>query len=304
MSYDRDWLNILKEFTDPLTGTASLITNLIPGGTGFPDSGDDDFLLYWFMDRAVGIGRSVALLVEHGFYREAGVAARTAVEGQFYLAGYKRDKSLAHKWRYFYIYEGYHEIYADAYRSELIKEHKKQKEQNISDRATMTANAEVAAKAAADKLLDYYRETMGEKVVNEAQALFQPFEQPRQSWYGGRLKRLIDKLREDPGNIPEELPPELEELLRGVVGIDPVEDLLLKYHRLSLVAHWNPSGLINWEGDSNSANLALTATFEYLHTLSTFVNNECKLSFGDALNDIKGRYNQKGDNVLQQRRTK
>jgi hypothetical protein len=49
MNYDIDWLNFLKEFTDPQTGTASLITNVIPGGTGFPDSGDDDFFLYWFL---------------------------------------------------------------------------------------------------------------------------------------------------------------------------------------------------------------------------------------------------------------
>ena len=96
MNHDSVWLKTLKEFTDPLEGTASLIMTSIPG-MGLWDSGDDDFFLYWFMDRAVNIGGSVALLVEHGFYHEAGVAARTAVEAQLYLAEYKRNKSLAHK---------------------------------------------------------------------------------------------------------------------------------------------------------------------------------------------------------------
>ena len=52
MTYDVDWLNSLKEFTDPLEGAASLIMTSIPG-MGLWDSGDDDFFLYWFMDRAV-----------------------------------------------------------------------------------------------------------------------------------------------------------------------------------------------------------------------------------------------------------
>ena len=107
MSYDNDWLNLLNEFTDPLTGTASLIKTSIPG-MGLVNSRDEDFFLYWLMDRAVNIGKSVALLVEHGLDHEAGVAARTAVEAQIYLAEYKRDKSLARKWRYFSIYEDYH----------------------------------------------------------------------------------------------------------------------------------------------------------------------------------------------------
>jgi hypothetical protein len=292
MTYDIDWLNSLKEFTDPLEGAASLIMTSIPG-MGLPESGDDDFFLYWFMDRAVDIGRSVALLVERGFYHEAGVAARTAVEAQFYLAEYKRDKSLAHKWRYFYIYEGYHETYSITYRYELLKEHKIQKEQNINDETTARAKAEVAANAAADKRLRDYRNTVGEAAVNEAQALFQPFERPRKkSWYGGRLKELTDKLREDPSNISEELPPELEELLGDAFG-DPVGDLWLAYHQFSLVAHWNPFGVVEWQGSSVYANAALTATLGYLHAIAVYVNDHYKLAYDDALRDLEERYKEK-----------
>jgi hypothetical protein len=288
MSYDSDWLNLLKELTE----TASLITTSI-SISSLANSGDDDFFLYWFMERTLKIGRSVALLVEQGFYQEAAVAARTAAEAQFYLAEYRRNRSLAHKWRYFYIYEEYHEKYRDICRSELIREHKIQKEQNISDKATARANAEVVAKAAADKLLDHYRKTIGEDAVNEAQALFKPFESsPGQSWLGKKLKKLVKSLREDPNNVPEELSPELEDLLGDVFGDDPVGDLWLAYHRFSLVAHWNPSGVI-WEGISDYANGALTATFEYLHRISTFVNDRHKLGYDNALNDIKERYNQK-----------
>ena len=232
------------------------------------------------------------MLAEHGFYHEAGVAARTAVEAQFYLAEYKRDKSLAHKWRYFYIYEGYHEMCRATYMYELIKEHKIQKEQNIDDETTARANAEVAAKAAADKHLDDYRKTIGEKAVNEAQALFKPFENPGQSWYGGRLKKLTDKLRKDPSNISEELPPELEELLGDAFG-DPMGDLWLAYHRFSLVAHWNPFGVEEWEGSSVYANATLTATLGYLHAISTYVNDQYKLAYDDALRDLEERYKEK-----------
>lgn len=291
MSYDSDWLNTLKEFTDPLNGAASLITTSIPG-MGLGDSGDDDFFLYWFMDRAVDIGRSVALLVEHGFYHEAGVAARTAVEAHFYLAEYKRNKSLAHKWRYFQIYEGYHEIYKATYMYELIKEHKTQKEQNIDDDANARANAEVTAKAAADKRLDDYRKTVGEGAVNEAQALFQPFETQGQSWFGGKLAKLVKSLSEDPNNIPEELPAELEELLADAFG-DPVGDLWFAYHQFSLVAHWNPLGVIGWEGSSGYANATLTITLGFLHTISTYVNDQYKLAYDDALRDIEERYKEK-----------
>ena len=42
----------------------------------------EDFFRYYFVDRMVNIGKSVALLTKRGFYHEAGIAARTAVEGQ------------------------------------------------------------------------------------------------------------------------------------------------------------------------------------------------------------------------------
>ncbi len=292
MSYDNDWLNLLNEFTDPLTGTASLIKTSIPG-MGLVNSRDEDFFLYWFMDRAVNIGKSVALLVEHGLDHEAGVAARTAVEAQIYLAEYKRDKSLARKWRYFSIYEDYHEIYRDAERAEFIKQHEIQRAQNIDDKATAKANAKIAAKAAAEKRLVHWRKLVGEKTVKEVQALFQPFERPGQSWYGGRLKELIDKLREDPGNIPGKLPPELEESLRWIVGFDPVADLFFKYHRFSLVVHWNPSVVVGLEGRSDFANAALATAFEYLYAISTYVNDQRNFGYDNALDDIKDRYNQK-----------
>jgi hypothetical protein len=291
MSYDRDWLDSLKEFTDPLEGTASLIMTSIPG-MGLGNSGDDDLFLYWFLNRGVNIGRSVALLVEHGFYHEAAVAARTAVEAQFYLAEYKRNKSLSHKWRYFYIYEGYHEMYKVTYRIEFIKKHKIQKEQNIDDDATARAYAKVAAKAAADRHLDDYRNTLGKEAVNEAQALFEPFERPRQSWYGVKFKELFESLRDDPSNISEELPPELEELLGDAFG-DPMGDLWLAYHRFSLVAHWNPFGVVEWEGSSVYVNATLTATLGYLHAISTYINDQYKLDYDDALRDLEERYKEK-----------
>jgi len=55
MSYDSDWLNLLKELAE----TASLITISIPISS-LVNSGDDDFFLYWFMDRTLKIERSCA----------------------------------------------------------------------------------------------------------------------------------------------------------------------------------------------------------------------------------------------------
>jgi hypothetical protein len=127
----------------------------------------------------------------------------------------------------------------------------------------------------------------------------QPCERPGQSWYGGRLKELIDKLREDPGNIPEKLPPELEESLRRIVGFDPVADLFFKYHRFSLAAHWNPSVVVGLEGRSDFANAALATAIECLYTISTYVNDQCNLGYDDALDDTKDHYNEKAAKVAQ-----
>ena len=298
MTYDSDWFDFLSEMTDSLTGTASLIKTAIPG-SGLNDSRDDDFFIYWFTDRAINIGKSVALLVKNGLDPEAGVAARTAIEGQFYLAEFKRDSSLATKWRYFTIYEDYHETYRDAERAELIKQHQLQKAQNINDEATAQATAKAAAKIAAETRLDYYRKLVSEETLNQVKALFHPFERPGQNWYGSKLTALKEKLRADPSNIPEKLPPELEDSLRWIVGIDPVADLFLQYHRFSLVAHWNPSFIVGLEGRSGFANATLVTAFECVWTISKFANDRYNLHYDDALEDVKDRYNRKSAEVVE-----
>ncbi len=297
-NYDSEWLSLLKELSEPLTGVASLVTTSIPG-LDLTSSDDKAFFLYYFIDRTLHIAQSVVLLVENGQYHEAGVAARTALEGQFYLAEYKRDPSLATKWRRFAIYEGYYEIYRQCYRNELIRQHKNQKEQDIEDEATAITNAEAAAKAAADKHLDYDREMVGEEVINESLEQF-PIENYRLNWYGGRLSQLIESLRNEASNKPEELPKELEELLGQVHGEDPLGDQFnLIYHRLSLVAHWSPWGVIDWENNSSYVDAAITATLQCLQATATLVNDEYNLHYGDALRDMVRRYNEKGIDAMQ-----
>jgi hypothetical protein len=300
-NYDSEWLGLLKDFAAPLAGVASLITTSIPG-SGLTSSDDKAFFLYYFMERTLQIAQSVALLVENEQYHEAGVAARTALEGQFYLAEYKRDRSLATKRRRFAVYEGYHEIYRQNYRNELIKQHKNQKEQNIEDEATAIASAEAAAKAAADKQLDYDRKMVGEQVIKESLAQF-PIENYRLSWYGRKLSQLIESLRNEASNKPEELPKELEELLGQLHGEDPLGDQFnLIYHRFSLVAHWSPWGVLDWENNSSYVDAAITATLHCLQATATLVNDEYNLPYSDALRDMMKRYNQKGIDVMQRRK--
>jgi len=159
------------------------------------------------------------------------------------LAAYKIDDSLASEWRRFAALEDYQELYRDVYRNALISEHKSQKQRNIDDEDTARANAEVAAKAAAERWLNLQPPELIQIVQAEQPGL----ETRRLSWYGkGRLAELIEELRGDASNKPQQLPDELEELLGQIVGEDPLGDrFYLVYHRLSLVAHWNPSGLID-----------------------------------------------------------
>ena len=127
----------------------------------------------------------------------------------------------------------------------------------------------------------------------------------RLSWYGkGRLSELIEELRGDASNKPQQLPDELEELLGQIVGDDPLGDrFYLVYHRLSLVAHWNPSALIDWELSDTYANAALVSTFECVHTTAELVNDQCNLQWSDDLRRIRERYDQKAILDQQQRAT-
>jgi hypothetical protein len=287
--YDEEWLRLLKELCDPVTGAASSVKTSIPG-SGLANSEDKDLFLYYFLDRAINIGRVVASLVENGFYHDAGVAARTAVEGTFYLAAYKGDESLASEWRKYAALEDYQELYRDAYRNALISEHKSQKQRNIDEDAAR-ANAEVAAKAAVGEWLNKQSPALIQIVQAEQPGL----ETRRLNWYGkARLADLITDLREDASNKPQQLPDELEELLGEIVGEDPLGDrFYLVYHRFSLVSHWNPSGLIDWELNDTYANAALVSTLECVHSTAELVNDQCNLQWNDDLRRIRERYNQK-----------
>lgn len=300
-NYDSEWLSLLKELSEPLTGVASLVTISIPG-SGLTSSDDKAFFLYYFMDRTLHIAQSVVLLVENGQFHEAAVAARTALEGRVYLTEYKRDPSLATKWRRFAIYEGYNEIYRLNYRDELIKQHKNQKEEDIEDESTAVKNAKAAAKTAADKHLNFNRELVGEKFIGESLALF-PIEKYGLSWYGRKLSHLVELLRKEESNKPEELPEELEELLGGIHGEDRLGDLFHRnYHRFSMVAHWSPWGVLDWENNSSNVNYAIVTTLECLQEIAIFVNDEYNLHYEDALHDMISCYNEKGIDAMQQRK--
>ena len=64
--YDKEWLSLLEEFCDHVTGTASKIKTSIPG-SGLANSEDKDLFLYYFLDRAINIGRVVAHWSKMGF---------------------------------------------------------------------------------------------------------------------------------------------------------------------------------------------------------------------------------------------
>jgi hypothetical protein len=92
----------LKEITDlaeKIMGRMHLSNN--------PELAPIDFFLFFFMQRAVNIGRSLTLLIENGQHQDAWIFARMAFEGRCYILKFQLDPSLANKWVLFYIHAKY-----------------------------------------------------------------------------------------------------------------------------------------------------------------------------------------------------
>lgn len=290
MSYDDQWLDILKEMTE----VADTIKSLVPG-LGLWNSADEDFFRYYFADRMVNIGKSVASLTELGFFHEAGVAARTAVEGLLYFEAYKRTPSLARLFRLFGIYEGYDETY----RTARWHERKRQREQKLNDETAVDA----AAKAAADKWLYDLKKRTPESFVKDAEQEFE-FEKRGLKWHKWPLRDLVRSIKpveqEVRNRNSQSSDEELEELVEYISSDDPWGDLFyFTYHALSQVAHWTPIGVVNWEDAGTYVNSALTATIHCLFTIAVSINDEYKeIQFDNDLSSIKDRYNRKAKETL------
>ncbi len=296
MIHDDQWLDILKEAIH----VATTIKNHIHGD-GLPPSNDEEFFCYRFGDRAINIGKSVALLTANGLYHEAGVAARTAVEGQLYFEAYKRDPSLARLFRLFGVYEGYDE----KYRTALWQERKRQRESNLDDETA----ANVVAKAAAAKWLEDFKENSPEaKSFAESAEQEFDFKERGLKWHKKRLGKLVRAIKPvghekiNANSLSSE--EELEELVEYMSRDDPWGDLYyFSYHAFSQVAHWTPTGVIVWKSASNYINSALTATIHYLLTIATYVNgnhvdDKYKLNYNRDLVRLEDRYERKGSETL------
>jgi hypothetical protein len=291
MIHDEQWLNLLNETTE----VAAEIKNLIPG-MGLWYSDDENFFRYSFLDRLVNIGKSVATLTEKGLYHEAGVAARTAVEGELYFEAYKRDQPLARLFHLFWVYEGYDE----SYRAALWRENKRQRENNLDDQTA--ANA--VAKAAADKWLDDFKKISPahKSYAEEAEQEIE-FGKRKLKWHEKSLGELVKSIKpieqEDGDNDSQNSDEELEDLVEFVSRDDTWGDLhYFTYHAFSQVAHWTPIGVVGWEYASNNINGALTATIHCLLTVAVYVNDKCKLPYDNDLIRIEERYEQKGAETL------
>jgi hypothetical protein len=243
MIHDEQWLNLLNETTE----VAAAIKNVIPG-MDLPYSDDENFFRYSFLDRLVNIGKSVAILTEGGFYHEAGVAARTAVEGELYFEAYKRAPSLARLFRLFGVYEGYDETY----RTALWREKKLQRKSNFDDETA--ANA--ATKAAADKWLDDFKNKSlaARSFAAEAEQEFE-FSKRKLEWPGRKLDKLVKSTKpveEHANNNSQTLDEGLEDVVEYVSRDDPWGDLYyFTYHAFSQVAHWTTLGVTGWENADN-----------------------------------------------------
>jgi len=279
---------------------ATTIKNYIPSN-GLPPSNDEQFFCYCFLDRAINIGESVALLTANGLYHEAGIAARTVLEGQLYFEAYKRDLSLARLFRLFGVYEGYDETY----RTALWQERKRQRESNLDEWAA--ANA--VAKAAADKWLDDFKENSPEaKSFAESAEQEFVFDKRGLKWHKDRLGELVKSIKpvgdEEINANSQSSEEELEELVEYMSKDDPWGDLYyFSYHAFSQVAHWTTTGVTAWKNASNYINSALTATIHVLLTIAAYVNDahvedKYKLDCSRDLILVGDRYERKGAETL------
>jgi Family of unknown function (DUF5677) len=100
-------LDCVKEMTD----LADRIKKNIPR----PQEGSKlipiDFFIFFFLQRTVNAGKSIALLTENRLYQDALVIARTVLEGNYYLRAFLKDDSLGRKWNSYYVLEKYQEEY-------------------------------------------------------------------------------------------------------------------------------------------------------------------------------------------------
>lgn len=99
-------LDCLKEMTDlaeKILGRMHLSEN--------PEVAPIDSFLFFFLQRAVNIGRSTVLLIENKLYQDAWGIARIAFEGRYFILKFHLDPSIANKWVSFYALEKYREEY-------------------------------------------------------------------------------------------------------------------------------------------------------------------------------------------------
>ena len=280
---------------------ATTIKNNIPSN-GLSRSNDEQFFCYYFLDRVINIGEGVALLTANGLYHEAGIAARTALEGQLYFEAYKGDISLARLFRLFGVYEGYEETY----RTALWQEQKRQRESNLDD--WVAANA--VAKAAADKWLEDDFKGNSPEAKSFAESAEQEFEFEKRGlkWHKKPLRDLVKSIKpvgyEEIDANSQSSEEELEELVEYISQDDPWGDLYyFSYHAFSQVAHWTTTGVTAWKNASNYINSALTATIHVLLTISAYVNDahvddKYKLNCSRDLILVGDRYERKGAETL------
>jgi hypothetical protein len=100
-------LDCVKEMTD----LADRIKNSIPQSPKDSSLIPVDFFIFFFLQRTVNAGKSIAVLAENKLHQDALVIARTVLESNYYLRAFLKDDSLARKWHSYYVLEKYQEEY-------------------------------------------------------------------------------------------------------------------------------------------------------------------------------------------------
>lgn len=109
-------LDLLKEMSDLAEKMMDDMYTRIsenPEITENPEKTPIVSFLFFFLQRAVNIGRTMVLLIENKQYQDAWVIGRVAFEGRYYILYFGLDRSIAKKWASYYTLQKYREEYTE-----------------------------------------------------------------------------------------------------------------------------------------------------------------------------------------------
>jgi hypothetical protein len=107
-------LDLLKEMTDLAEKLMGILHKRISENAKLAENFEINPIvsfLFFFLQRAVNIGRTTVSLIENKQYQDAWVIGRVAFEGRYYVLLFDLDRSIAKKWVSFYTLQKYRQEY-------------------------------------------------------------------------------------------------------------------------------------------------------------------------------------------------